>query len=71
MDLHNKLKTAADALDKRFGLKIPEMNAAPVLWRLTRSLGGTRELFPGFQVPAGPDYRERSQRCYTITQSAF
>lgn len=29
-------------LDGRLGIQIPEMNAAPVLWRLTSCLGGTR-----------------------------
>ncbi len=41
--LHAEVKRIVDLLDGRLGIQIPEMNAAPVLWRLTSCLGGTRE----------------------------
>lgn len=43
MYVYRSTCTLADKLDLEFGLKLPELNSAPILWKLTESLGGTRE----------------------------
>jgi hypothetical protein len=37
------MKLLADDLDYEKGIRIPELNAAPVLWRLVTTLGGGRK----------------------------
>lgn len=43
MYIYRSTITIADKLDLEYGFKLPEINAPATLWRLTASLGGTRE----------------------------
>lgn len=46
MFLFEETKYLARTLHRHFGLSIPEINLAPISWRLIYSLGGTRESWP-------------------------
>lgn len=43
MSLYRRTSNFALQLHERFAVKIPELNASPVIWKCVRSLGGSRE----------------------------
>jgi len=42
--VHSVTSRLAKKMYKKYGIFTPEMNAGPVLWRITKEMGGTRRL---------------------------
>lgn len=43
MELYRATSKFARQIDEYFGERVPEINASPILWKLIRSMGGSRE----------------------------
>ena len=43
LTLHSLTSRLAKLAGARYGIHVPEANAAPMLWRVTKYMGGTRE----------------------------
>jgi len=57
MSLYRRTSNFALQLHERFAIKIPELNASPVIWKCVRSLGGSRKSFLHQNTAFEPSFR--------------
>ena len=50
----------------RYGIFTAEANAGPLLWRITKEMGGTRKLGLVMDEQARADRDEQQQRCIDL-----